>query len=115
MSMRRDRWFVTLLVGLLVLPISPSWLGAAHVTSVILCREVKEPDLIPIDIQDQFSTTTPEIHAIVEVADVDRALKIGGAWIAPRKLVQEENWSVITRNAAEARRIIDELRSADQA
>ena len=40
---------------------------------------------------------------------------IGGSWIAPRKLIQEENWSAITQNAAEARRIIDELRSGDQA
>ncbi len=38
---------------------------------------------------------------------------IGGSWIAPRKLIQEENWSAITQNAAEARRIIDELRGGD--
>lgn len=40
---------------------------------------------------------------------------IGGSWIAPRKLIQEEDWSAITQNAAEARRIIDELRGGDQA
>jgi len=38
---------------------------------------------------------------------------IGGSWIAPRKLIQEENWSAITQNAVEARRIIDDLRSGD--
>ena len=37
-------------------------------------------------------------------------LAIGGSWIAPRKLIQQEDWSAITARAAEARRIIGGLR-----
>ena len=35
---------------------------------------------------------------------------IGGSWIAPRPLIQEEDWPAITERAAEARRMIDDLR-----
>ena len=35
---------------------------------------------------------------------------IGGSWIAPRKLIQNENWSSVIDNATEARRIIKEMR-----
>lgn len=35
---------------------------------------------------------------------------VGGSWIAPRKLIQQEDWSAITENAAECRQLIDELR-----
>lgn len=36
---------------------------------------------------------------------------LGGSWIAPRKLIQSENWSAIATNAREARRLIDETRA----
>jgi len=35
---------------------------------------------------------------------------IGGSWLAPRKVIQEQNWSVVIDNATEARRVIKELR-----
>lgn len=35
---------------------------------------------------------------------------IGGSWLAPRKMIQERNWSVVIDHATEARRIIKELR-----
>jgi len=35
---------------------------------------------------------------------------IGGSWLAPRKLIQEQNWSAVIDHATEARRIIKELR-----
>ena len=35
---------------------------------------------------------------------------LGGSWIAPRTLIQSENWSAIASNAREARRLIDETR-----
>jgi 2-dehydro-3-deoxyphosphogluconate aldolase/(4S)-4-hydroxy-2-oxoglutarate aldolase len=35
---------------------------------------------------------------------------IGGSWIAPRKLIQREDWAAITANAAQSRRMIDDLR-----
>ncbi len=38
-------------------------------------------------------------------------IAVGGSWIATRKLIQAEDWDAITRNAAEARRIVDQVRS----
>ncbi|MEM8668346.1 MAG: bifunctional 4-hydroxy-2-oxoglutarate aldolase/2-dehydro-3-deoxy-phosphogluconate aldolase [Planctomycetota bacterium] len=35
---------------------------------------------------------------------------IGGSWIAPRKLIQTENWSAVIDHATEARRTLKELR-----
>ena len=35
---------------------------------------------------------------------------IGGSWLAPRKIIQEHNWSVVIDHATEARRVIKELR-----
>jgi 2-dehydro-3-deoxyphosphogluconate aldolase/(4S)-4-hydroxy-2-oxoglutarate aldolase len=36
---------------------------------------------------------------------------IGGSWIASRKVIQAEDWDMITKNAEEARGIVDQLRS----
>lgn len=38
-------------------------------------------------------------------------IAVGGSWIATRKLIQAEDWDAITNNAAEARRIVDQVRS----
>ena len=35
---------------------------------------------------------------------------VGGSWIAKRDLIQKADWTAITERAAEARRIIDDLR-----
>ncbi len=35
---------------------------------------------------------------------------VGGSWIAKRDLIQQADWTAITERAAEARRIIDDLR-----
>jgi len=36
---------------------------------------------------------------------------IGGSWIAPRELIQNENWSAVIDNATEVRRITQEMRA----
>ncbi len=36
---------------------------------------------------------------------------IGGSWLAPRKLIQNQNWSAVIDNATQAKRIIQELRT----
>ncbi|MGI9470440.1 MAG: bifunctional 4-hydroxy-2-oxoglutarate aldolase/2-dehydro-3-deoxy-phosphogluconate aldolase [Rubripirellula sp.] len=36
---------------------------------------------------------------------------IGGSWIAPRKLIQSEDWSAVIDNATEARRVIKDMRA----
>lgn len=36
---------------------------------------------------------------------------VGGSWLAPRDLIQRQDWSAITKNALEARRLIDDLRN----
>ena len=41
----------------------------------------------------------------------DAVLAIGGSWIAPRKLIQDESWSTVIDNATEARRNVLEYRS----
>lgn len=38
-------------------------------------------------------------------------IAVGGSWIATRKLIQAEDWDAITKNAAEARRIVEQVRS----
>lgn len=48
------------------------------------------------------------------VADAD-VLAVGGSWLATRRLIQAEDWQTITQNAAEARRIVDAVRSGDAA
>ena len=37
---------------------------------------------------------------------------IGGSWIAPRKLIQQADWSAITASAAQVRTMIDEIHGA---
>jgi 2-dehydro-3-deoxyphosphogluconate aldolase/(4S)-4-hydroxy-2-oxoglutarate aldolase len=37
-------------------------------------------------------------------------LAVGGSWIAPRKLIQQEDWDTVRNNAAEARAIVQESR-----
>ena len=39
---------------------------------------------------------------------------IGGSWLAPRNLITAEDWESITKNAAEARKIADDLRAAKE-
>jgi 2-dehydro-3-deoxyphosphogluconate aldolase/(4S)-4-hydroxy-2-oxoglutarate aldolase len=37
-------------------------------------------------------------------------LAVGGSWLAPRDVVQREDWDTIRNRAAEARSIVNELR-----
>ena len=39
-------------------------------------------------------------------------LAVGGSWIAPRDMIQREDWDAIRINAARARAIVDEQRDA---
>lgn len=39
----------------------------------------------------------------------DAVLAVGGSWIAPRKLIQTENWSAVIDHATAARRIVKEM------
>ncbi|MBN2657599.1 MAG: bifunctional 4-hydroxy-2-oxoglutarate aldolase/2-dehydro-3-deoxy-phosphogluconate aldolase [Spirochaetales bacterium] len=47
------------------------------------------------------------IHEYLEMEEV---LALGGSWIAPRPLIQAEDWKTIGKNAAEAYRILREVR-----
>jgi len=40
-------------------------------------------------------------------------LAAGGSWIAPRKLIQNQDWSTITKNALETRKIIKKYRTGE--
>ena len=50
---------------------------------------------------------TENIRGYLEMPEV---LALGGSWIAPRKLIQEKDWSTIGRNAAVAARIFRDVR-----
>jgi 2-dehydro-3-deoxyphosphogluconate aldolase/(4S)-4-hydroxy-2-oxoglutarate aldolase len=39
-------------------------------------------------------------------------LAVGGSWLAPRDLIRQHDWDAITRRAAEATRIVQEVRGA---
>ena len=36
-------------------------------------------------------------------------IAVGGSWIAPRSLIQNEEWGEITRRAQRARKIVDAI------
>ncbi|MEZ6086479.1 MAG: bifunctional 4-hydroxy-2-oxoglutarate aldolase/2-dehydro-3-deoxy-phosphogluconate aldolase [Pirellulaceae bacterium] len=38
---------------------------------------------------------------------------VGGSWIAPRALIQQENWSEITRRSSEAQEVVHRVRSQE--
>jgi 2-dehydro-3-deoxyphosphogluconate aldolase/(4S)-4-hydroxy-2-oxoglutarate aldolase len=41
-------------------------------------------------------------------------LAVGGSWLAPRDVIQKQDWSEITRRAREARQITDRVRSGEK-
>lgn len=51
--------------------------------------------------------TPSNIHSYLEMPQV---LALGGSWIAPRNLIQAGDWDKIGRNAAEAIKILREVR-----
>lgn len=57
-------------------------LYGAQVTSVSICEQVSQPDLVPINITDRFNPDTPEINAVVTVADGQSGSIIKGVWIS---------------------------------
>lgn len=42
----------------------------------------------------------------------ERVLAVGGSWLAPRELIQSGNWQQITRNATQARQVIQKMRES---
>ncbi len=63
--------------------LSPSAsVDAAQIKSVTLCRNVIEPDLVPVDITETFTSIAPELHAIVVLKDVGEGTRVNGAWVS---------------------------------
>lgn len=57
-------------------------LNASQVTSVTLCREVVEPDLVPVDITEVFTSDAPELHAIVALKGVQDHTLVQGVLVS---------------------------------
>jgi len=55
---------------------------AVHLVSVCTCQDVKQPDIIPIGIQDKFDPNTETIHAVVVMDSVKPGTKIKGNWVS---------------------------------
>ncbi len=55
---------------------------AARVISILTCERVEEPDLKPLGVRQEFSSSAPEIHALVKLAEVKAGSKLKGEWVA---------------------------------
>jgi len=75
----RTRACFTLAILLLLVP---SVLKAERVVSVTLCEDVAMPDLIPINIRNQFNSEIPEIHAVILLEDLAPDTKLKAAWVS---------------------------------
>jgi hypothetical protein len=73
---------ITLIFLLSTVFLVPADLPAARIISVSLCEKVDNSGTIPINIREQFSTNVPEIHAIVELSELQAGTRIRGAWIS---------------------------------
>ena len=49
-------------------------------------------------------------EAMADYLAFPATMAVGGSWIAPRSLIQSENWEEITRRAQRAREIVDSIR-----
>ena len=47
--------------------------------------------------------------AMKEYLAFPATIAVGGSWIAPRSLIQNEEWGEITRRAQRARKIVDAI------
>jgi hypothetical protein len=74
--------FIALIFLLSTVFLVPSDLPASRILSVSLCEKVDNSGTIPINIREQFSTNVPEIHALVELSEMQPGTRVKGAWIS---------------------------------
>jgi hypothetical protein len=68
--------------------LAPSCLQAARVTSVTLCEQVVEPDLVPVNIRTRFASEAPAIHALAVVEGLSSGSRIRGTWVSVDAVAQ---------------------------
>ena len=51
------------------------------------------------------------LQNVVDYLQLPMVPAVGGSWLAPRKLIQNQDWKTITANATAARESISKLRS----
>jgi len=55
---------------------------AVHLVSVCTCEDVKQPDIIPVGIQDKFDSSNETIHAVIVMDSVKPGTIIKGNWVS---------------------------------
>lgn len=55
---------------------------AGRVVTITLCRDIVQPDLVPVDIQENFGADAPAIHAVVLLEDMNAGTKLKGEWVS---------------------------------
>lgn len=55
---------------------------AVHTISVNTCRDVSQPDIVPVGIQDEFDTGAMSIHAVAVLDQVKPGTEIKGIWVS---------------------------------
>lgn len=71
--------FILLLTSVFLLP---SAVLAGRIISVSLCEKVDNSGTIPINIREQFTPDVPEIHALIELSELQLGTRIKGSWIS---------------------------------
>jgi hypothetical protein len=56
--------------------------NGVHLISVCTCQDVKQPDIIPIGIQDKFNQNAEAIHAVIVMDSVKPETRIKGSWVS---------------------------------
>jgi hypothetical protein len=79
LSCDQTRTCFTLAILLLLVP---SVLEAERVVSVTLCEDVAQPDLVPINIRNQFGSEIPEIHAVILLEELNPDTTLKAAWVS---------------------------------
>ncbi len=55
---------------------------AGRVVTITLCKDVVQPDLVPVDIQENFAPDAAAIHAVVSLEDMSAGIKLKGEWVS---------------------------------
>ncbi|MBM4027228.1 MAG: SHOCT domain-containing protein [Planctomycetes bacterium] len=72
-----------ILLTIVILPWSlVSGAGAARVTSIDLCTDVRDDGFTAVNVVQTFGVDTPVIHAVVHVAEAKAGTVVKGTWIS---------------------------------
>jgi len=75
------RTIKVIILSTFILSFLPSAVHATRIVSITTSKAVAEPGTIPINVTDQFSPDTPEIHNVLGLENVQAGTKIKADWI----------------------------------